>query len=463
MMKGYLTVFLSISLSLLTGFILLLTACAIRNGEKIRFECASDTAMNAVLSEYGIHLFERYELLYVDASYLEEAPAIEKVQERLSFYMVHITVSVMQKRNAPWGQLTPLSVDILSYETAAANRGASMHQQAVSWVRDTGVTRKESDVVNVKSQISNLDEADPFGAWNGIMEQLAGMELPLILNEKGEWEEVPLSNPADWVYGLAENDAIYLAEADMGQVSPISVDLGQYISHRKIVNTAASNRSYQQDERAFLTYLFEKMGCYGNEREGSLLCCQLEYLAEGKDSDIANLRGVTKRILRWRFADNVRLALSDGGLQSEAIAAANNLQAVTLKKEFEMPVAESILYACAFLETVADLRTIYAGGSVPLVKSSHQMSVEKVLDGILYRADGGEGFTYGQYVAGMLLLLGEERLNLRAMDVMEMDIRLQNGNEGFCMDWCIESFEALITAKGKAAGTYRISRRYGYF
>ena len=71
--------------------------------------------------------------------------------------------------------------------------------------------------------------------------------------------------------------------------------------------------------------------------------------------------------------------------------------------------------------------------------------------------------TDGQYVAGMLLLLGEERLNLRAMDVMEMDIRLQNGNEGFCMDWCIESFEALITAKGKAAGTYRISRRYGYF
>ena len=75
MMKGYLTVFLSLSLSLLAGFVLFLTEYAIRNAEKIRLECAADTAMNAVLSEYHIDLF--------DASYLNKNPSITNVEERL--------------------------------------------------------------------------------------------------------------------------------------------------------------------------------------------------------------------------------------------------------------------------------------------------------------------------------------------------------------------------------------------
>lgn len=463
MMKGYLTIFLAMSLSIFTGFILFLTTCAIRNGEKIRFECASDTAMNAVLSEFHVNLFERYGLLYVDASYLGENPGIEEVEKRIFYYMEKNTSSVMRKKNAPWGQLAVTHVEIPFFSTAAADEGASMRHQAVLWVQDSGIVKKESDVTDYRTQINDLNEEDPFGAWQGIMEQIAGMELPRILNEEGEWEEVPLSNPADWVYCLLESDAFYLGEVDMQQISPVGIDLNQYITHRQIENITASNRIYQKEEKQFFAYLFEKMGYYGNPKEGSLLCCQIEYLAEGKDSDLENMKAVTDRLLRWRFADNVSLALSDGNLREQAFVAAKDLQAVILKNEFEIPVAESILYACAFLESIADLRTIYAGGSIPLRKIDHQMEVDKVLAGIMYHSDGIEGFSYGEYLAGMLLLLEDEILQLRAMDIMEMDIRLQNGNAGFCMDWCIESFEAQISVEGSAGGIYQIRRRYGYF
>lgn len=295
------------------------------------------------------------------------------------------------------------------------------------------------------------------------MEHLAGIELPLILNEEGEWEEVPLSNPADWVYSLAESDALYLGRVDMQRISPISVDLNQYISHRRIVNTVSSRTCYQRDEKQFLTYLFEKMGYYGNAKDGALLCCQIEYMAEGRNSDRENMKAVAERILRWRFADNVDLALSDGGLRDQAMEAAGHLQAVALKKEFEIPVTESILYACAFLESIGDLRTICAGGNIPLKKTTHQMSVDKVLEGIMYCTEGNEGFSYGEYLAGMLLLLEEEAWNLRVMDIMEMDIRRQNGNEGFCMDWCLERFEATIEGRRNVGAPYQIRRRYGYF
>ena len=89
-MKGYLTVFLAMSLSILTGFILLLTGSAVKNAEKVRFESAVDTGMNAVLSEFHIGLLERYGLIYVDASYLGSKPSIANVEARLKYYVEEI-------------------------------------------------------------------------------------------------------------------------------------------------------------------------------------------------------------------------------------------------------------------------------------------------------------------------------------------------------------------------------------
>lgn len=463
MMKGYLTVFLALSLSIFTSFILFLTLSAVKNGEKVRFESAADISMNAVLAEYHMDLFERYGLLYIDASYLGNAASVENVENRLRFYVEKNTSNILNRENAPWGSFILKEIEISGIETAAAGVGASMRSQAIKYIEDTGIARKESEANEYKSDFAALDGANPMAAWNGIMEQLAGMQLPLIQNEQGKWEEVPLSNPADWVYGLVGSDVLYLAEQSLQTINPIGIDLGNLISHRGAVNTEASNRDYRHDEELFLNYLFEKMGCFGNFQDGSLLCCQVEYLAEGKGSDLENMSAAAGRIFRWRFADNAELALSDGSLREQALAAANELQAVALKMEFADPVAESILYACAFLESISDVRTLYAGGSVPVRKSSHQMSVEKVLSGVLYDGNSMEGLTYSQYLAGMLLLMDAQQLNLRTMDIMEMDMRHRKGRTGFCMDWCIERYEVFISAGNGMTVPMQLHRKYGYF
>ena len=67
------------------------------------------------------------------------------------------------------------------------------------------------------------------------------------------------------------------------------------------------------------------------------------------------------------------------------------------------------------------------------------------------------------YLAAMILLMDKEEVNLRAMDIMEMDIRLGDGNKSFSMDWCIERFEAKITGAGGMGNQYSLSRKYGYF
>ena len=187
------------------------------------------------------------------------------------------------------------------------------------------------------------------------------------------------------------------------------------------------------------------------------------YIAKGRESDLENVRAVAGSLFELRFADNTACALADGDLRAQAIAAAEMLQAVKLNAEFLDPVAESILYACAFLETVSDMRTIYAGGCVPVRKSDHGMSVDRVLGGRLYSGHSANGWDYGQYLASMILLIGDKNSNLRAMDIMEMDMRFRDNNKNFKMDWCVERYEAEITARGSYLSRFFLRRKYGYF
>ena len=129
MMKGYLTVFLALSLSVMTGFVLLLTGGAVRNAGKVRLECAVDTGMNAVLSEFHTVLLERYDLVYVDISYLGQSPSISNMEDRLYYYVEENTSKVLEGENAPWGRIMVENVSIPDFETAAADLGASMRNQ----------------------------------------------------------------------------------------------------------------------------------------------------------------------------------------------------------------------------------------------------------------------------------------------------------------------------------------------
>ena len=457
MMKGYLTIFLSLSLSLLIGFVLLLTGGAIRNGEKVRFESVVDVSMNATLAEYHIGLLEKYDLFYIDTSYLDSEPSKENLENRLSYYL-------KANMDPPWGRLVTEDVEIGLLETAAANGGASIRSQAVAYILNYGEpTARQWKVLDQMEELRSLEAKDPMAGFHALMEQLAGMELPKVQNEEGVWEEVPLSNPADIVYALVGSDIFYLAEADLGMAGTVSIRPEEYVSHRQIQNTGSMDREFLRDEGAFLAYLFEKMGYLKNPADSKLLKCQLEYVACGKASDLENVRVVGERLFRWRFADNLSCALADGGLREQAEAAASILQAVQLQEALKEPVVQSILYACAFLESVNDMRVLYQGGEVPVRKESHGMSVAHVLSGSRYRADTGEGLSYKEYLAGMLLLLDEEKLNLRVMDIMEMEMRLLDGNPHFAMDWCVERYDVKISAVNHFGDKWVINRRYGYY
>ena len=130
MMRGYLTVFLSLSLSALIGFVLFLTGNAIRNGGKVRLECATDIGMNSVLAEFSTALQERYDLFYIDASYLGREPSVSNIEERLDFY-IRRNLSIKSDKK-PWIDVELEKVTIPEVAVASEGIGASMKYQAVS-------------------------------------------------------------------------------------------------------------------------------------------------------------------------------------------------------------------------------------------------------------------------------------------------------------------------------------------
>lgn len=453
--------FLSLSLTVLIGFVLLLTGNSIRNAGKVRLEAASDIGLNSVLSEFHIGLHDRYDLLYIDASYLGKEPSLSNMENRLFYYIRRNTENC--RKDEPWGSIDLKKVSVTDIVTAAGGNGNSMKNQAVKYIQDKGIRKEEADIFEYLDAVSDLDGRDAMGEWNALQNLIAGIELPQIKNEMGKWEEVPLGNPADRIYSMAGSNILYLLNIDTEGVSAANIQKEKYISGRNINNTVIKENRYA-DDKDFLSYLFEKMGNYRNIKRDSCLKYQLEYIVLGEPSDYENLKAVSERLLRWRFAVNISCILENAGMYGEASAIADALQAVQLKTEFKEPVAKSILYACAFIESMKEVKCLLEGGRVEVEKSGWYTGIEQVVSGDLsLDFSGNGGLSYEQYLACMLMLLPENTRNLRSMDIMEMDIRYLTGNQYFSMDWCVERYGAQILAEGAFGDEYVLNRVYGYY
>ena len=75
-----------------------------------------------------------------------------------------------------------------------------------------------TEIAEAKEAVSAFSMQEPSNALEAfcaVMEQIAGMELPVLEKEDGTEEEVALGNPADWVYGLIGSDVIFLCDVDL--------------------------------------------------------------------------------------------------------------------------------------------------------------------------------------------------------------------------------------------------------
>lgn len=478
MKKGYITVFLSLSLTLILSLVFTLIEGARISAVRMKFECAADIGMNSVLAEYHRELLEQYDLLFVDTSYGERTPSIANTEEHLRNYM---------QKNLQFGNSSSLgnmrdflnmridSVEITEHSIASDDEGDVLKRQITDYMTDYPVGNLLDKITGNIAQIdaSQMDSRDLEGERNDYQRQIEEIGLPEEEVEEGVFEEVPLNNPADTANATRSIGVLNLVVDDIDSISTVSVPLSQYISNRALMRgngvcADAVQIGSAPNDIVFLAYLFDKCGYYGQEKEDSLLQYQIEYLIAGKNTDWQNLEQVAKRLLRWREVANVIYILSDSAKIAEAEAMALALTAVVMCPELAEPVKYTILFAWAYVESLQDVKTLLKGGRVPIYKTAADWktginSIENVAGSLSDSGDSGRGLSYKEYLEVMLFITNDHDRTFRAMDIMEMDIRKTPGNSAFRLDGCFDTYRARLSVSSGFGYNFEMERLYGFY
>ena len=139
-----------------------------------------------------------------------------------------------------------------------------------------------------------------------------------------------------------------------------------------------------------------------------------------------------------------------------------------------------ILLAWSYIESILDLRCLLSGGRIALIKQvSEWKSDISIGEEVLVEKDKKtdsrkEGLSYREYLQLLLLLVKEDTLVYRAMDVIEQNVKLQQPQfrfdhqfYGMQMEGLYASeslFLGFITVVKTKDGTYHFqkSRSYSY-
>ena len=287
-----------------------------------------------------------------------------------------------------------------------------------------------------------------------------------------KYENVEINNPADGPNSKRGTGILALALKDPSDLSEAKIDLDNRLSKRAInVGVGPNPDKYSEetytDKLLFKDYLKTYYGCYLKDKDDSYLKYEREYILIGKGSDIENLEAVAGRIFGIREAVNTEFLLGNAPRSAAIKTVAATVAAITMIPGLDVLIEYSILFAWSFAESVVDLRCIFNGGKVPLFKSdvTWKTDLTSVLENAFMEVEGdsgGQGMGYEDYIDSFLLMQDVETQSIRALDVMELDLRKTEGNSNCRIDGCIEGMTVTANVKSKYGDDFYLTRNVYY-
>ena len=477
-LNGYLTIYVSLSLTIMLSLFLTVIDGARRSTCRLESRCIMDVAMDSVMAEYHKELFNQYNLFYIDSAYGSQNPSYYNTEARLRYYLEkNIDYDEVSYLDFLYKDLMGLQVDdIMLKEVALAtdldgklfqkkaaeavwdDKGMHRLEQLQEWVgviEGNGLLER-----NMKEEKEKIDAE---------LESYNGKEMFLADNK---WITIEIKNPTEHINQMRKKGILKWVLKEGNVLSGQKVDLSQYISagkKRGILNSGNISNTVEVgvlEQVLFLEYLMTYSGYYGNPKEGSLLQYQAEYIMVGNGSDEENLKQVANTICGIREVSNTLYILSDPLMMEVTKAVSAILASAVLNPELEPLFQATIVMGWAYLESLYDTRIIFDGGKIPLMKKNGDWHLG--FSGIWEEFDfqmqevEEEGLEYKDYLQILLYLSDPEKITFRFMDLMEMDIRKTEGNESFRMDGCIGSLRAEVIMKSDYGYQYILERDKEY-
>lgn len=442
---GSITIFLALTLVLVLSFLFsMLEAARVQGLEELaKRKLALET--QSLFGAYNQELWEHYGLLFLDMSYGTGDPGVKQMEEHL------MEEDYGEGEENHFYQMALKSVEVEAYALATDHNGAEFKRQACEAAKRQ---LAQSEIKNLESRIAVWDELD---SGDGNLEEkweeaLAAEEEASEMQEmtenggiaEAEDEEALPENPMSYVTQLKNTSLLALVMEDPSELSAKSIDTSTCLENRELF---CGNMTVEQksgvDKLWFIQYLNQYFSCQTDNRNGEhVLDYELEYCIGGKNTDAQNLEVVVKKLLQIRESANFSTIMQDSQKQSIAMKMAVAAVGFTGLTPLIKAVQVGILLAWCHIESILDLRCLFAGGKVPLIKDSSQWKSDlfQVQDVISQRTYIGtekettKGMNYRDYLLILLYTTDEQQLTCRAMDVVERNIRVFSQNEAMRMD-----------------------------
>ena len=477
--NGYLTVYMTLCLTLLLSLFLTLIDGARRNGAAMEAACVAEIGLESIMAEYHRELLSQYNLFAVDSSYGTEKRGIENTEAHLIKYLQkNLSLQDVFFSSVLYRDFLGLQLDgvkMTGVSILTDNKGAVFRRRCAEAVEDDlglSALRELQEWLEV-IEVNGLGDAD-------IQAQKAEVDRQIqefIYEDQEGKQQKGVDNPTLILEEQRRLGILRLAVDDEELLSRNTLELSGLLGSRMEQgmlsqgNLELSETKWTQDlaERFFFQeYLLRYMGHYGNESEQDALKYQIEYLIAGTENDIENLRIVANCICALREAANALYLWSDQDKLEEVKQVADGISSLLAVPELAPVLETAIILGWAYAESVYDVKILFSGGKVPLIKDSGSWhyGLKGILTGNLNDAQEDtskdDGLKYEDYLRIFMALVNLDELTIRAMDMVEADIRMTENNQLFCLDGCYDRVQFDIRMSSSFGYEYQLIREKAY-
>ena len=388
--KAEITVFLSLIFSVLLSLVGAMIESTSISLAKSMNQADLVLAMESIFAEYHPKLLENYDI------FAKEGSSLSSISTRLGYYGAG-----------------NLNHKISEIELLSDQKGQEFYRQAV-----------ESMGVSVKEY--QIETGNPYeDEQESVKEQIEALE-----EETGQ--DIPELNAIGSAYILS------LVLPKENTISSHNVDCSILPSQRTLQCGEGSNHEVEKTisgKWLFSTYLEEHFSNYVKQDQTNPLSYEMEYLLAGKETDEENLEWVAKKLLSIRIGINYAYLLTDETKLAETELIASGICTILAAPEATELVKQALLFFWSYGESVMDLRALYRGKKVPLVKSEEtwQLQLSNLIqgganEGMAMEAEGDNGITYEAYLKALLVAADTDKICMRALDLLEVNLGIEVDN-----------------------------------
>lgn len=465
--NGYITIYLILSFMIILPFIWAMIEGVATGTARVRSQMVADLGLDSIFAEYHREIFRQYGLFFIDDSYGTENGSVKKTEDRLAEY---ISYNTGEKKEAKlqtcysFEKLKNIYLEMEEVSFATDDTGKVWKAQAIQYMKDhygigyLDIVKNQLQTVNDHSFCNQNIEAEMMQKRQEIESAIMQKEIveKQTVEKTREENEISFETIMDVIdEWKGQGILAYVLPEQMG-ISSMSFHKEDYVSLRyknKECNEGSGLPAGEENvddidqELLFNEYLLEKYGNYRKEKENSYLSYELEYILCGHDSDQSNLRDCAEKLLLMREASNyLYLNTRDPIKKKEVESICTVICSFCAVPELSEALTQVVLGIWAYGESVIDVKTLFDGGKVPLIKEKGDWKLG--LPGIFHtsswrdyktsQTDKISALDYEGYLRILLGLMNSDIKTMRSLDIVELDIRKTAGNENFRIDQCID-------------------------